>query len=97
MPGQWSEQLLASGLQRLLALTSAAAAAGAGGGGAARGARAGGAAAALTAALLDGSTAAWQMRHVREYAAVQLRGGAGRRALLLLSLCFWEGREALPA
>lgn len=83
-----------AGLQRLLALTSASAAGG--GAGAARGAHAGGSAATLTADFLVGSTAAWQMRHVRQYVQAHLGGTAGRRTLLLLSLCFWEGTAALP-
>lgn len=88
------------GLAHLLRLSSAAAqahqaAAAAAYGGSPGGS--GGVGGGLIADFLIGSTSVWQQRHVRAYAASQLRGGAGRRTLLLLSLCFWEEHSVWPA
>lgn len=68
------------GLERLLQLSSAAAADMGGSSGSSG----------IIVDFLVGSTAAWQTRHVRTYAASQLGGSAGQRTVMLLSLCFWE-------
>lgn len=93
-PGTWDEGMLQAGLHHLLQLSSAASATAVGSGRLGVGSSAG--TGALIADFLVGSTASWQMRHVRKYAASQLGRGAGRRTVLLLSLCFWEEVNAFP-
>lgn len=112
VPGVFNDSALLEGLQHLLKRTAAPGPAGGGadsgsgssssdgGSGSGGGSSSGGGGRRLTLDFLVGSTAGWQIRHMRRYLGSPLWGGDAswrRRTALVLSVCVWEAKHIRPA